>query len=386
MTARRGALIGVGAVLAAAAAGYQFALKPLLHPNPPEVGFNLSDEEQAAARAFMAANPIIDSHAHPGRTFLKGAENLSFKIRLYKMLGGTFEDRAIGDMIAGGVDTAIFNGVADIQLLTLGDGGLTAARGFAKGEAWASYRRQIANLKALAQSGKVTICKTSGDILAAKAAGKRGAVLAMEGADFLGHDAARLAQVYRDGVRMITLVHYHNNTLGDIMTGPVGNRGLTAFGREVVVAMNAAGLMIDMAHASEKTTLDVLAISNKPIVLTHTHINTKALSNPRFVSGDVARAVAASGGYIGAWPVGIGETTLAEFIDRIDFLVDTMGEDHVALGSDMDANYKPVLETYRKMPLVVGALMKRGYSEARLAKIMGGNVLRVMDSMAPDAA
>ncbi|HHL20316.1 MAG TPA: membrane dipeptidase, partial [Aliiroseovarius sp.] len=65
-------------------------------------------------------------------------------------------------------------------------------------------------------------------------------------------------------------------------------------------------------------------------------------------------------------------------IDRVDFLVEAVGEDHVAMGSDMDANYKPVLETYRKFPLVVGALQKRGYGDARLAKVMGGNVLRVM--------
>jgi membrane dipeptidase len=182
-------------------------------------------------------------------------------------------------------------------------------------------------------------------------------------------------------MRMLTLVHYTDNTLGDIMSGPDGARGLTDFGRDVVAAMNRTGLMIDLSHASEKTTLDALAITKKPAVITHTHINSAALSNPRFISEEVAHAVAETGGYIGAWPAGLGMTTLAEFIDRIDFLVDTVGEDHVVLGSDMDANYRPVLETYRKMPLVVGALMKRGYSEARLAKFLGGNILRVMDDV-----
>ncbi len=135
MTTRRKLILGGGALVALGAAGYWFGLRPMLHPEPPEVGFSLTDAELAAARAFMAANPIIDSHAHPGRTFLKSAENLSFKIRLYKMLGGTFEDRTIADMRAGGVDAAVFNGVADIQLLTLGDGGLTAQREFEPGEA-----------------------------------------------------------------------------------------------------------------------------------------------------------------------------------------------------------------------------------------------------------
>ncbi len=380
MGTRRKLVIGGGALLGLGAVGYWFGLRPILHPDPPAVGFTLSDAEMATARAFMASNPIVDSHAHPGRTFLKSAENLSFKIKLYKLLGGTFEGRTLSDMRAGGVDGAVFNGVADIQLLTLGDSGLIPEREFAPGEAWESYRRQIADLQAIEVAGKAAICRTAADVRAAKAAGRIGMILAMEGADFLDQDLTRLQQVFDDGVRMLTLVHYHNNTLGDIMTGEIGNRGLTGFGREVVQAMNGVGIVPDLSHASEQTVLDAVSVATKPVVITHTHINTDALQNPRFIDRDVAQAIAGTGGYIGAWPVGIGETTLAEFIDRIDFLVETVGEDHVAMGSDMDANYKPVLETYRKMPLVVGALMKRGYSDETLAKIMGGNVLRVMET------
>ena len=72
---------------------------------------------------------------------------------------------------------------------------------------------------------------------------------------------------------------------------------------------------------------------------------------------------------------------MAGFIDRIEELVNIVGEDHVALGSDMDANYQPVLETYRKIPLVVGALFQRGYSEEVVAKFIGGNFMRVMDQV-----
>ncbi len=376
----RRAFIILGGLGLAGAAAYQFGLRPMLYGKEAEVGFTLTEDELAAARAFMAAHPIVDSHAHPGRTFLKGAENLSSKIWLYKNLGGTFEDSTLADMKAGGVDAAAFNGVADIQLLTLGKTGLTAQREFQPGEAWKSFQRQIANLRALADSGKVRICLNSADVLAAKKASERGMILAMEGADFIERDLMRVDDLAANGVRMVTLVHYHNSTIGDIMTGPVGNRGLTDFGRKLIPALNKAGITIDLSHASEKTARDVLDITTRPVVLTHTHIKTPQLDNPRFVSADLARAVAETGGYIGAWPAGIGITSLAQFIDRIDFLVQTVGEDAVAMGSDMDANYKPVLETYRKMPLVVGALMKRGYSTQTLAKIMGGNVLRVLDS------
>ena len=375
-----------GGVLGKISAAYQLGIKPVLFKQPPEVGFTLTEEEQARAVAFMQKHPVIDAHAHPGRTFLRGAKHTGVLIKLYTLLGGFYEDRTLADMKAGGMDAVLFSGVADIQLLTIGGGTLKARRGFRQGEAWQSYQTQLTNLKALATAGKVALCLGSEDVLQAKGTGQRGAILSMEGADFLEEDLSRVQKVYDDGMRMLTLIHYTDNTLGDTMTNLDGTRGLTGFGTEVVAAMNETGLMIDMSHASEKTTLAVMAQTRKPAVITHTHINSEACSNARFVSEEVAHAVAETGGYIGAWPVGLGMTTLAEFIDRIDFLVETVGEDHVALGSDMDANYKPVLETYRKMPLVIGALFKRGYSEERVAKFMGGNVLKVMDAAQADPA
>ena len=376
------ALVWLALALAAVAgAAYWKLIRPLRHPKPAPLGFEPSDDEMRRARVFMATHPIIDSHAHPGRGFLKNPTRLEPKVRLFRFLGGTFEERAIAEMREGAVDAAIFNGVADVQVIAPVGEELAATRDFEPGEAWASYQRQMETMIALIRSGRTRLCLTSADVLAAKRAGRIGAILAMEGADFLDNDPGRLRQVFDDGLRMITLVHYRDNCVGDIMTGHVGRRGLTDFGRDVVREMNNVGLMIDLAHASEKTALDALAISRKPTVITHTHINTPALAHPRFVSRELAQAVAETGGYIGAWPAGIGMTSLNEFADRIDFLVETVGEDHVAIGSDMDANYKPVLETYLKMPLLVAALMRRGHSERALAKIMGGNVLRVMDEV-----
>ncbi|MDQ7070218.1 MAG: membrane dipeptidase [Rhodobacterales bacterium] len=378
MVTRRGFLMGSGVAAAGiAGAGYYFVARPIMHPKPAVIGFTLTEGELTRARDFMKANPVIDSHAHPGRTFLKGAENLTTKIKLYRMLGGVFAEKTIADMAQGGVASAVFNGVADVQLLTLGETGLTAGRDFMAGEAWASYQRQVGNLKALVDTGAVSLCLTADDILAAHARGKPAAMLGMEGADFLETDISRLDQVYADGARMLTLVHYRDSSIGDMMTGG-STRGLTAFGVDVVARMNDLGMMIDIAHASEKMAFSVLEKSRQPVVLTHSHINSPALSHPRFISAELAAGVVETGGYIGAWPAGIGIASLAGFIDRIEELVETVGEDHVAMGSDMDANYKPVLDTYRNMPLVVGALMKRGYSDTRLTKILGGNFLRVM--------
>lgn len=348
-----------------------------LRPKPPEVGFTLTEDEMEAALALMAESPVIDAHAHPGRTFVRGAKNLNWKLRLYAMLG-TFEDKTVNDMVEGGISAAVFNGVADFQLLSLTDTGLTAAREFETGEAWASYQVQIANLRALIDQGLVTPCMVADDIIAAHGKGTPGAILAMEGTDFLEHDASRLAQIHADGVRMVTLVHFHDNSVGHQMTGVETDKGLTEFGREIVAAADGLGMMLDASHASEQTAFDMLEVAQKPVVLSHTHVNDPGhVTHQRFVSRELAQAIAAQGGYVGAWPAGIGITTLSEFVDRIEWLIDVMGPDHVALGSDMDANYKPVLETYRKMPLVIGALLKRGHSPEVVKKMAGGNFLRV---------
>ncbi|PCJ74722.1 MAG: hypothetical protein COA53_07970 [Rhodobacteraceae bacterium] len=376
MVSRRSVVGGAVAGVAVLATGGYYKFKP----QPPEVGFTLMDAELNRAMAFLKANPAIDSHAHPGRTFVREGANLNWKLNIYRLMG-TFENTAIGDMTKGGMAGAVFNGVADFPLLELGENGLSATREFEEGESWVAYRTQIENLTDLEGARIVTIARNSNDIRAAHALGRQAAILGMEGADFLEKDITRLQTVYEDGVRMITLIHYHNNTLGDITTGEDLNRGLTDFGHEVVAGMNGAGIVIDASHASAKTAAQIVSASEQPVVITHSHINTPAFEHPRFISVDLAKSVADSGGYIGAWPAGIGINTLAGFIDRIEELINLVGEDAVALGSDMDANYQPVLETYRKMPLVVGALFQRGYSEESVAKFIGGNFMRVMDQV-----
>jgi membrane dipeptidase len=87
--------------------------------------------------------------------------------------------------------------------------------------------------------------------------------------------------------------------------------------------------------------------------------------------------VAAGGSLIGAWPAGIGISDLAGYVDRIFWLVDLLGEDHVCMGTDMDANYRPVFDDYRKLPDMVGRMITKGMDEATAAKVLGGNPRRV---------
>ena len=366
-------IVGAVGLVAAAGTGGYF----VKHPRPAPIGFEVTPDELAKARALLARHISVDAHAHPGRTFVDGAENLSGLIWVYAKLG-TFERRTLADMQAGGLSAAAFAAVSDFQALGTAGEGLAAVRDFAPGEAWTSYQRQIANLKALATRGLVVPVKTLADFQAAKAAAKVGALLTVEGGDFLEGKPERVAVAYADGVRSITLLHYRNNELGDTITGTPVHGKLSPAGIAVVKAMNAAGMLVDVAHASQATAMGAIDASSKPVIASHVHVHTPKLSHPRFISLDLAKAVAQTGGgVLGAWPAGIGVVDLNGFVDRTFELVDHVGIDHVCLGTDMDANYKPVFDTYANLPLFVAGLLKRGMHEPEVAKLIGGNFLRV---------
>ena len=373
MVSRRKILAGLGAGAAVVAAGGYYAFGR----GSAEVGFALSDAELAQAFAFLKLNPAIDTHAHPGRTFVNGAMGLTWKLRLYQLTGG-FEKRVAEDMIAGSMGAVCFSGVSDFSVLDSVDGGLKSVRAFEPGEAWSHYQAQIANLKALVSQGLVHPVLSPADMTGARASGKPGCIFGVEGGDFVDDNPARIATAYADGVRIITLVHFvTGGKLGDILTAPPVSGGITDLGRAVVVEMNKSGIIVDLAHASEATAFGALAIANKPAIATHTHTNSHGTSHPRFISPKLAHAIVDGGGLIGAWPAGIGINTLQGYIERIFQLVKDVGIDHVAIGTDMDANYQPVFDNYRQIPLIVGALLKNGMSETGVAKVIGGNFLKL---------
>lgn len=369
---RRNVLFGSAAILAAAAAGTFW----MTRKTPVPIGFDLTQDELARARTFLANNLAVDSHAHPGRTFVRDAEKLSTRLWLYSQLG-SFEEDTVADMREGGLAASAFATVSDFQTLDLVGNGLSAVRDFEPGEAFSSYQRQVANLKALGEDGLVSIIDHPDDITAARAEGKIGAILTAEGGDFLEGKAERVADAYADGLRSITFMHYKTNELGDIMTDEPRHGGLTEAGADVVREMNKVGMIVDLSHASEATALGALEVSTRPVMASHTHIHSNLFSSPRFVSHDLAKAVASAGGVVGAWPAGIGISDLAGFVDRTLELIEAVGVDHVCLGTDMDANYQPVLETYTKLPWFVGGLFQRGLSDSDVAKVVGGNFMRV---------
>jgi membrane dipeptidase len=333
------------------------------------------------AHDLLAASPAIDIHAHPGRTFGRDATDLSPALKLMSG-GGPSEDRALADMREGQLAGASFAVVADVQVLNVvAGGGLGAAREFKPGEARASYERQIANMHRVLPGLGVTFVKEPGDFRRIQASKGIGGFLTVEGADFLAGDIANVSGAFRDGVRSITLVHYRPNEVGDIQTAAAVTGGLSPFGADVIREMDRLGMVVDLAHASEATVAAAMKVSSRPVMCSHTHVNGRGATHPRFISMDMAREISRRGGIIGAWPAGIGMKTLDEYVDRIIDLADVLGPEHVSLGTDMDANFQPVMTSYKQLPELVAGLLRKGYGKKNTVGFVGGNFLRVYEAV-----
>jgi membrane dipeptidase len=343
----------------------------------PPLGMDIPDEFLQRGAALLAEHPSVDVHSHAGRSFLVGAKPDSLVIR---MMRDGFEADRVADMCEAQVTASLFAIVADLPLLGLANGGLTVVRDFKPEEAYEDFNRQLDRLLGTVENGVISLALSPEDVRAAHAARTPVMILACEGADFIENRLERIADAYASGMRSITLVHYNTNRLGDTQTGSPVHNGLTGIGRDAVQEMNRIGMIIDVAHASIQTCADVLAESSAPVMLSHSNLDAAPVASPRFISAEHARMVAATGGVIGAWPAGIGSESLADFVEQVLALVDTVGAEHVAVGSDMDGNYKPVLTEYGDFPVLAAALLSRGLSDEEAAGVLGGNFLRLWTS------
>jgi membrane dipeptidase len=340
-----------------------------------DLGLTLTDEQRAAGSAFLNSHASVDIHSHPGRFFLR---DLPFETANTLAFGAPFESRAVEDLEAGNVSAALMAVVADARLLaTTATGGLHSGSDFKEGEAYADFKAQLAQLKAMRSRFNLHVGLRPEDVVDAHKTHRPAAVFSVEGGDFIEDRLERIHHAHADGIRAITLVHYHINQIGDIQTESPVHNGLTPLGKSIVREMNHAGVMIDLAHAPFAVCKDAVAASRKPVMVSHTNLATATMSHPRLISTEHAKLIADAGGIIGAWPSGFGLSNFSDYIDAIQRLVDAVGIDHVAIGTDMDANYKPVLSNYRDWPLVPAALLARGMKSDDLAKLMGGNFMRV---------
>ncbi|HEX7781260.1 MAG TPA: membrane dipeptidase [Sphingobium sp.] len=326
-------------------------------------------------RAFLARHPTVDIHAHPGRFFFDGETSGT---SLVQHLGEPFIDRSLDEMRAGNISAVMFATVADHVLLELSDRGLRAVRDYRPGEAYLDHKRQMSLLAQIGSRAGIRLAASSGDVLAARAADQIAALLSIEGGDFIEDRLERIEEAAAAGVRSITIIHYNINQIGDTQTESDVHGGLTSFGRDVVTTMERTNVIVDLAHASRSTCVDVAGLATRPFIMSHTNLKRGDQSHPRLVDLDMARLVVDSGGLMGAVSAGFDQDGIDDYLDTICDMVDRLGIDHVAIGTDMDYTYKPVLEGYRQWPLLIGKLLGRGMAEMELAKIAGGNMLRLL--------
>jgi membrane dipeptidase len=251
-------------------------------------------------------------------------------------------------------------------------------------------------------------------------------ILTAEGGHQIDDDLAVLRMYRRLGILSMTLTHFRNNNWADSSTTPPVHNGLTEFGKQVVREMNALGMMVDISHVSDKTFYDVLDVTTKPVIASHSScfVNSDV---PRNMKDDMFRALAKNGGVVGVNFASsflrqedaealkqhiaqantqeprlsgaeldeyaakdqlshgdthpkTGTATVEDAAECIDHIAKIAGIDHVGIGSDFDGiNSVPQgLEDVSKMPALTAALLKRGYTEQGIRKIMGGNFLRVI--------
>jgi membrane dipeptidase len=280
-------------------------------------------------------------------------------------------------------------------------------------------------------SKDLVFCRTADEVRRAHKDGKIAALMGVEGGHMIGNDI-RIVRIFGDlGVRYMTLSHFYNDEWADSSTDKPVHNGLTDYGKDIVREMNRQGIMVDISHVADKTFYDALEVSKAPLIASHS--SCRAICNhPRDMTDDMIKALAAKGGVIqinyemsfidqaykdasdklsgGVVALfdqlkkecGDNEECLEKkmtemqkqavaegklphvswerIIDHIDHVVKLVGPDHVGLGSDFDGASMPEgMEDASKLPKITEALMRKGYKDDDIRKILGGNLLRVME-------
>jgi microsomal dipeptidase-like Zn-dependent dipeptidase len=207
-------------------------------------------------------------------------------------------------------------------------------------------------------------------------------LLAIEGAHALDGDPANVEVVADAGFRMMSPSHFFDTAFGGSAHGLVKG-GLTDAGREMVRRMEARGMLVDVAHASAATIDDVLAMAARPVVASHTGVRGVA-DNIRNLTDDQVRGIAETGGVVGVgfWPTACGGEDVASIARSIRYAVGVAGVEHVGLGSDFDGAVPEPFDT-TGLVLLTDALLDGGFDDDEVAKVMGGNVRRLLADVLP---
>jgi membrane dipeptidase len=236
-------------------------------------------------------------------------------------------------------------------------------------------------------NGKFVVIKSKKDLQTflekRKTQKQVGGWLGIEGAHALDGKVENVDVLFDAGFRMMSPSHFFDNEMGGSAHG-VEKYGLTEKGQEMVKRMEQKGMLVDVAHASKKTIEDVLAIATKPVVVSHTGVKGTC-DNNRNLSDEQLKAIAKTGGVVGIgfWDTAVCGEDAQSIAKAIRYTTNLIGVDHVGLGSDFDGSVKVPFDTSGE-GLITEALINEGFSEDEIAKIMGGNMLKLLSENLPD--
>ncbi len=246
----------------------------------------------------------------------------------------------------------------------------------------ALYQAQKLHDFAKNSNGTFVVIKSRADLQAYLAkrltqSGVSAGWLTIEGAHALEGELANLDGLYEAGFRMVAPTHLADSEIGASASGE-SQRGLTELGEKWVTEMERRNIIIDLAHASVQTIADVLRLSNRPVIVSHTGVKGTC-DNNRNLSDAQIKTIAKNGGLIGIgfWPYATCGTDIAAIVKAIRYAVTVAGSEHVALGSDWDGYVATPIDA-SGMGAITAALEQAGFDEASIRNIMGENTVRFL--------
>jgi membrane dipeptidase len=370
-----------------------------------------ADEIATRARKLHFSSIVVDTHADTTQRLMDG----DFDLAARDPKGSVDIPR----LKEGGIDAIFFS----IWVPSKVTGPVAAKR--------ATEQIQAVRNQVCKHANDLALATSAAEVREARKESKILVLLGVEGGHMINSNLSVLRKYFTLGVRYMTLTHSGNAEWADSSTDRPAHNGLNAFGKEVVREMNRLGMIVDVSHVSDKTFRDVLNVSRAPVFASHSDCRA-VCDHPRNMSDAMIRELAAKGGVIQInFHVGFlsqefrnaeradpkinqaiaievhkrcgekegcqlieGDRITREYveqgklprvdwtriIDHIDHAVKVAGIDHVGLGSDFDGANMPFgMEDATKLPKITEALLRKGYSEGDVKKILGENTLRLME-------
>ena len=320
-------------------------------------------ELSSAAKDVLQKTITVDTHSH--------ARGLVF--------GPKMDDSLANGMREGMLSAVCLAHVPDGPVLgRTAAGVLGMVRTPAPGALYKAHLGRLDWMDGFASGHGMRRVTTLAELKDAKAKGEPALIQDIEGCDFLEGKLERLEEAHRRGVRVVQLVHYIQNDIGDFQTGPVTHNGMTDFGASAIRELTRLGVLVDVAHATEPLVRQAAKVATNPLLLSHTALQgSKAQgSTPlagRQISPDHARMVADTGGVVGLWHF---FPSVARYVEGIKEMADIVGVDHTGVGTDQQVS-PGAIQDYANYGSLADAMLKGGFNAEETAKILGGNFVRI---------